>query len=217
MEVLRAHRPRGGSRSRSSRRSWPRLGLRQVCRSSRSSAGWRRPPGGRAPGASGSRWRSADERARTPAAAVAEIGIVFQALPLRSRHEPRSENVALPLVLAGEKRGGGGGGCDASRGRPRPSPDAPAERAVRRRAAARRGGARLRRRPANWSWPTSPPAISTRRTGDIVAQVMFSLTRCETARGSCSSPNDEALARRCDRVIAIDAGGALADPQAVAP
>ena len=76
------------------------------------------------------------------------------------------ENVAMPLLVrrmhprAAKERGRAPcwRGSDLAR-----APDAPALAALRRRAAARRGGPRAGDASRSWCWPTNPRAISTAR------------------------------------------------------
>jgi len=170
------------------------------------------PTGGRAR-VLGIAMESADERARTRLRRR-EIGIVFQAYHLVPAMTAL-ENVALPLVLAGES-----GAEEAAAAMLR---EVGLGHRLTHRPSALSGGEQQRVAVAR-AFVAGPRLVLAdeptgnldRRTGDIVAQVMFSLTRASGA-GLVLVTHDEALARRCDRVIAIDAGRALADPQAVAP
>ena len=88
------------------------------------------------------------------------VGIVFQAFHLIPTMTAL-ENVAVPLELAGRADADGPRARGAARGRPGPPADPPARPAFRRRAAAHRPGAGLRRPSRCCCWPTSRPATWT--------------------------------------------------------
>ena len=75
------------------------------------------------------------------------------------------ENITLPMDLAGTQARPGVARQRDQHGRPARPAQAPAERAVRRPAAARRRRPSARQPARRSSSPTSPPATSTRRPG----------------------------------------------------
>ncbi|GGK41277.1 ABC transporter ATP-binding protein [Salinarimonas ramus] len=150
----------------------------------------------------GTALESADERTRT-ALRRRDIGIVFQAYHLVPAMTAL-ENVALPLVLAGEE--GGEAAAQAMlrevglghRMSHRPSSLSGGEQQRVAVARAFVAGPRL-------VLADEPTGNLDRRTGEHVAQVMFSLTRASGA-ALVLVTHDEALARACDRIVAIDEG-----------
>lgn len=167
--------------------------------------GLERPTGGRAR-VLGQALETADERTRTQLRRRA-IGIVFQSYHLVPAMTAL-ENAALPLVLAGEPNAEAAAAAMLERvglgHRLTHRPSALSGGEQQRVAVARAFVAAPRLVLAD-----EPTGNLDRRTGTAVADLMLGLTR-ESGAGLVLVTHDEALARRCDRVIAIEDGRAAA-------
>ena len=171
------------------------------------------PPTGGSVRVLGTALETADERART-ALRRRDVGIVFQAYHLVPAMTAL-ENVALPLILGGDRDGEATAaamlrrvGLDHRLGH-RPSTLSGGEQ--QRVAVARAFVASPRLVLAD-----EPTGNLDRRTGEHVSELMFSLTRSSGA-ALVLVTHDEALARRCDRVVAIDEGRVVEAATAGAP
>ena len=135
-----------------------------------------------------------------------KIGFVFQFHHLL-REFTALENVMMPLLIAGDERRAGplAGGGAAGRGRAGGPHDPPPVRAVGRRAAADRGGARAGCRSAWSCWRTSRPATWTTRNSERLHELFARLAR-EFETALVVVTHNRLLAGRADRVLSLDGG-----------
>ena len=131
------------------------------------------------------------------------VGFVFQSFQLLPAMTAL-ENVMLPLELAGADDAAERGAGDARARGPRRAPPPLSEAALGRRAAARGDRARVRD-PAQLLFADEPTGNLDAATGGQVIDLLFELNR-ESGTTLLLVTHDEAITRRCDRVLRLAAG-----------